>query len=240
MPVKPSQSASRVLAVLEAIAAHQPIGVRALARLLECDKSAMQRALKTLAEEGWIRATIEAPVRWEVSARIFAVANLAYGGNDLRQRARRVLERLRDETDETAMLVLPDLQNFVVADVVESRQVLRMAPHVGTKVSVRNTATGRAVLPYLSADQQLALLGEMPDPSMLETYAQTRERGYAISDGEINPGATNLAAPIIEVNGEAIGAIVLTAPRERLASASQHEAGRWVARAAQELSRGKA
>lgn len=239
MPVKRSQSAARVLSVLEAVAAQQPIGVRALARLLECDKSAVQRALMTLADEGWIRATIEAPVRWEVSARIFAVAQLAYGGNDLRQRARRTLERLRDETGETIMLALPDLHNFVIADVVESRQVLRMAPYVGTKVSVQNTATGRAMLPFMTEGEQLALLGQQPSREMREMFALTREQGFAVSDGEINPGATNLAAPIFEFNGQPVGAIVLTAPRQRLALLDHDELGRQLARAAQELSRGR-
>ena len=55
MSVKRSQSAARVLAVLECIARHQPIGVSELARLLQADKSAVQRAVMTLADDGWIR-----------------------------------------------------------------------------------------------------------------------------------------------------------------------------------------
>jgi IclR family acetate operon transcriptional repressor len=140
--IKRSHSGSRVLAVLEAIASHQPIGVSALARLLDEDKSAMQRTLMTLADEGWIRAVRELPVRWEVTARILAVANAAQGNNDLRQRARPFLEKLRDDSGETVLLVLPDQQNFVIADVAESREILRLVPSIGDVVSARNTATG--------------------------------------------------------------------------------------------------
>ena len=56
MAVKPLQSLQRALSVIEAIAANQPIGVAALARLLGEDKSAVQRDLMTLADAGWIRA----------------------------------------------------------------------------------------------------------------------------------------------------------------------------------------
>ena len=43
MAVKWSQSASRVLAVLEKIAEYQPVGISQLVRLLDADKSAVQR-----------------------------------------------------------------------------------------------------------------------------------------------------------------------------------------------------
>lgn len=238
MPVKRSQSGSRVLAVLEAIAGHQPIGVRALARLLDEDKSTVQRALMTLADGGWIRTTREQPVRWEVTAHILSVANAALGSSDLRRRARPLLERLRDDTGETILLVLPDLQNFVIADIVESRQALRMVPDVGIPVAARNTATGRAVLPFMDTARQISLLGAEPDGPLLESFEATRRNGYAISVGEINPAATNIAAPIFEFDGFPAGAIVVAAPSERLTPALQEAIGKMIVGTARELSRG--
>ena len=55
MAVKALRSATRVLSVLEAVASLQPVGLAAVARHLDEDKSAVQRALATLAEDGWIR-----------------------------------------------------------------------------------------------------------------------------------------------------------------------------------------
>jgi len=237
MPVKHSHSGSRVLAVLEAIATHQPIGVRALARLLEIDLSAMQRTLKTLEVEGWIRPTREPPVRWEVTARILLVANAAQGSNDLRRRARPLLEALRDDTGETVLLVVLEGQRFVIADVVESRQVLRLVPQIGTPVQARDTATARAVLPYLDDAQQAVLLGAEPDADSRAAFEATRRRAYAVSDGEINPAASNIAAPIFELDGAPVGAIVVLGPRERLTPALHATVGAKVLAAARELSR---
>ncbi len=77
MTVKRSRSATRVLSVLEAIAHHQPVGVSELARVLEDDKSAVQRAIMTLADSGWIEATPSTPRRWHLTAHILTVAHAA-------------------------------------------------------------------------------------------------------------------------------------------------------------------
>ena len=238
MPVKRSHSGSRVLAVLEAIASNQPIGVRALARVLDEDKSAVQRALVTLAEQGWIRAISEPPMRWEVSDHILAVAYAAHGSDHLRRRARPALERLRDETCETVLLVVPDVKHFVIADVVESRQMLRLVPHIGYLVAARDTATGRALLPFMPVERQIALLDGEPDSDLLALYELTRTRGYAISGGEINPLATNLAAPIFNFDGSPAGAVLVCAPSERLTPPLYDSVGAMLLRVAQELSRG--
>ena len=163
MTVKRSQSAARVLAVLECVARHQPVGVSELARTMKVDKSAVQRAVMTLADEGWIRTTSATPSKWQLTAHILAVAHLGHMRNDLRQRARGALEALRDESGETVLLVVPDIRRFVVIDALESRNMLRTVPQLGLAVPVRQSATSRAVLPYMSRDQQIDLLGEVPD-----------------------------------------------------------------------------
>lgn len=237
MSVKRSRSASRVLAVLETIARHQPVGVSELARLLEADKSAVQRAIMTLADEGWIHAAPGGPTRWQLTGHIHAVAHMAHGSNDLRQRARRVLETLRDESGETVLLTTPDLGQYVVIDVVESRQLLRTAPHVGMIVHVTDSATGRAFLPYMSRERQVELFGRSPDAAQLQAFALILEQGFAVSEGDLIGGSVNIAAPIFE-EGRPAGAVVVSAPKERLTPEHHARIGAMAARAARTLSRG--
>ena len=240
MAVKRSQSASRVLAVLEAIARHQPVGVSDLARLLGADKSAVQRAIMTLADEGWIYAAPGAPARWQLTAHILAVAHMGHRSNDLRQRARSTLEALRNESGETVLLTVPDMHRFVVIDALESRQLLRTVPHIGLAVPIRGSATSRAILPYMSPEQQIELLGELPDAALLDEFAATLKRGYSISEGDVADGSTNIAAPIFELDGDPAGAVVISAPSERLTSDRHASIGAMASRAARELSRGVA
>lgn len=237
MSVKRSKSASRVLAVLEMIARHQPVGVSELARLLDEDKSAVQRAIMTLADEGWIHTAPRGPTRWQLTGHIHAVAHMAHGSNDLRQRARGVLEALRDESGESVLLTAPDLGWFVVIDVLESRQLLRTAPHVGMVVHVADSATGRAFLPFMSRERQTEVLGQAPDAAQLEDIALTMERGYSVSEGDLIGGSINIAAPIFE-EGRPAGAVVISAPKERLTPEHHARVGAMTARAARSLSRG--
>ncbi len=105
MAVKRIKSAAKLLATFEAIAEHQPIGVGALARLLDADKSAQQRAIMSLADEGWIQAAPGEPTKWETTARIYVLAHLAQGHSGLRQRARVRLDALRSRTGESIFSV---------------------------------------------------------------------------------------------------------------------------------------
>jgi IclR family acetate operon transcriptional repressor len=236
--VKRNFSASRVLSVLEGIARRQPVGVSELARHLATDKSAVQRAIMTLADDGWIRAAPGKPTRWQLTAHILAVAHMGDGNGDLRQRARATLEALRDALDESILLVVPDIGRFVVIDVLESRQMLRTAPHVGMIVPARGSATSRAMLPHMSQEQQIDVLGELPDAALIADFPATLARGYSVSDGDVIAGSTNLAAPIFEVGDRPIAAVVVSAPSERLTRDRHPGIGAQLARAARSLSRG--
>jgi IclR family acetate operon transcriptional repressor len=234
--VKRSSSAARVLRVFEHTAALQPIGVSALARAIGADKSAVQRDLMTLADAGWIRAAAGAPGRWELTPHVLTLARPPHSTDDLRQRARPALERLRGETGETAYLTVPDGDQFVVLDALESQHMLRMVPPVGMIVPVRGSATARAILPHLTEDEQARLLGAPVTAALREEFAASRARGYAVNDGDIEPSAVSLAAAIVSRQGLPAGALVLTAPAERLVPARRGELGARLRQEAEALS----
>jgi IclR family acetate operon transcriptional repressor len=212
--------------------------VSTLARELGADKSAVQRAIMTLADEGWIHPAAAAPTRWQLTARILAVAHMGHNGNDLRQRARSTLEALRDESGETVLLTMQDMQGFVVIEAIESRQMLRAVPHIGMAVPVRGSATSRAMLPYMTLERQIQVLGKPPDASLLNDFAAMRKRGFSVSEGEVTAGATTIAAPILEVDGRPAAAVAISAPSGRMPVSSQRKIGAMVSRAARKLSHG--
>lgn len=237
MAVKGSSTAARVLVVFEAVAANQPVGVAALSRMLGIDKSAVQRALVTLSEQGWIQARADQAARWETTPRILNIAHSSHSKSELRHTIRQVLERLAMQTGETAMFNEPDGPHLVVTQVVESRQPLRMAPRIGAVIPARNSATGRILLPFLSRERQTELLGEPPDAALLALLDECRTRGYAASS-EVNAASTTLAAPVFEVDGRPIGVVAISGPAERMPPASHPKTAELVCRAANLVSRG--
>jgi IclR family acetate operon transcriptional repressor len=212
--------------------------VSALAKLLADDRSAVQRAVATLADAGWIRVAPEPPARWELTPHLFTLAHLPVSANDLRQRALSELQRLRDRTGETVFLAVPDASRFVVIESAESRYALRMTSRIGQVIQPRESATGRALLPYFDPGRQAAMLGHAPEPEELAEFAATRARGYGLSAGDVMPGATNLAAPIFDAAGAPVAALVVSGPSDRLTPERHAEIGALVARSAAKLSRG--
>lgn len=207
--------------------------------MLTLDKNAVQRAIVTLFETGWIGPAGGAREKgWELTAHIFAVAYLSHSKNDLRLRAKAELDALRNETGETTLLTVPDLRHFIVADVFESRQIVRATPSIGTIAPPRESATGLAIIPYLNRERQIEILGGVPDEYLAAQYRLTLERGYSLSADTPIPGVTSIAAPVFEADGTPRAAVVVISPSERMSADRQALIGEKVRQAARNLSRG--
>ncbi|MDE8650798.1 IclR family transcriptional regulator [Novosphingobium album (ex Liu et al. 2023)] len=235
MAVKRSSSATRMLAVFEAIARAQPLGVSALARLLDADKSAMQRDLMTLADAGWIRPAPGTGGQWELTPHILTLARPPHSNDSLRLRAAPILERLRTATGETAYLAVPDDDHFVVLGAAESHHLLRMVPAIGIVIPMHGSATARAVLPFLPESEQERLLGTPLSAATRREFARTRARGFAVNDEEIQPGAVAMASAILGGDGLPAGSLVLTGPAERLAPGRRDAIGEMLRDGARQL-----
>jgi IclR family acetate operon transcriptional repressor len=236
MTVKRVRSAERVLFALEVLAEHQPIGVGALARLLEDDKSAVQRALVTLHAAGWIRPAGGDQTRWELTTRALVVAHHAQRRLGLRQRARAALDALRDETGESIILAVPDNDRIVIVDVVESRQLVRTAPHVGMVIPAATSATGQAILAAMDDDEHRAFVGGVTSDDMRAELALVRERGWSLNADDVARGATSVGAAILGTDGQPLGGIAVSGLSERMPLDVQEKYGRRVAEVAAVIS----
>jgi IclR family acetate operon transcriptional repressor len=238
MAVKPLQSLARALEVIEAVAAHQPVGVAELARITGEDKSALQRVLVTLRESGWIRPSGDRVTRWELTARPLVVAGQARRRNDLLARARPVLEQLREATGETAALAVPDAGRIVAVDVVESHRLVRTAPRVGMVFPSATSAAGLAMFAAM-APEEIARYDLGPvdpaDPGFAADLELTRRQGWSLNAGVVHAGATSVGAAVLDAAGRPVAAIIVSAPSERLAEADHARIGRLIAGAAEDL-----
>lgn len=236
MAVQKNQSAEMVIKVLETVAEHQPIGVGDLARIMGRTKSSVQRALVTLAGCKWIR-TAGKPTRWELSERIHTIAWLGQSHSDLRNRARPLLEALRQETGETIVLEVPEDRRMVIVEALESRQKVRTSAAVGMVVAIDASASGIAILARLDEAAQAELLGRAPGEALKRKLDETRSQGYSLDrEGQI-AGLTNIGAAVFE-GGRPVAAVVLGAPSERLPKSRYRETAELVIETARRLSRG--
>jgi DNA-binding IclR family transcriptional regulator len=236
LPVNANKSGGRLLAVIEQIARSQPIGVRNLARVMDTEKSAVQRAVTTLAEAGWIHAPAGPSGGWELTVRILNLALMSHGSNSLRQRIRPLLNSLRDETGETAYLAIPDTDGLVVTEVAESQQSLRLVVPVGVALPFRDSAAGRAILAHLPAGEREVLLGGAPTGEFADMLQQIVAAGHAtICDSDANT-AVSIASPVFDMQGRPVGALVISAVGARTSPENQARFSGLLYRAARDLS----
>lgn len=237
MPVKPIQSAVRVLEALELVARHQPLGLTELARHLGTDKSSAQRVLATLDRAGWIRTTTgDAPVRWELTARILSVARDVRATAGLRERIHAAMVDLRDRTGETVVCAVPDGDRVVLGDVVESAQLVRSAPTVGLVIPTEKSASGRALLAAMSPAERERLAGRALTRRTHAELDAVRERGFSVSiAGDVADGSTNLGAAILDERGAPVAALAISAVTSRISPATQRRMARQLQTAVAEL-----
>ncbi|WP_107985903.1 IclR family transcriptional regulator [Rhodococcus sp. OK519] len=233
--VKTLGTLARGLRVVEAVAAHQPVGLTELSRLLDEDKSALQRTLATLHDAGWIHPLPDSPPRWEVSTKPLIVAGRAIASSPLPIRARALLGSLRDATGETAHLAIVDDGAIAVVDVAEGKQIVRTALQVGQIHPPEVSAAGRAVCARLTPEARTALTSH-PEALLDDAgYAEIRTRGWSVCEGAIAPGSTSIAAAVLNSSGHPIGAVVVSGPDTRLTPDRFAEVGALVRDVAAEL-----
>ena len=236
------------LRVLEEIAAHQPIGVSDLARLLAISKTTAHRALLTLAEGGWIEASGDRRALWRLSVRALSVGGRAVDSQGgLRGVAVPVMEDLRRSTEETIHLLVRDRTHVVLIERLDGIRAVRVFNPVGGRASIFRTSAGKAMLGKATADELAELMGILrsraelgaQDPdSFLAELGEVRKRGFAINLGSNQPDVHAVAAAIVGANGGAVAAVTVSAPPERLDAETCERIGPLVVDAARRISVG--
>ena len=151
----------------------------------------------------------------------------------VRDMVRRQVRLLRDATEETAGYYVRDrLERFCV-ETAASEEFLRrtLSVHVrrplfvgsAGKVFIAFAETGADALLELMRREEISVSGSQIERLRTECR-RVRERGWAVSQGEVAPEAWGVAAPVF-VGGVLIGALATTAPKERRSEARIAEHG---------------
>ncbi|MGP4020910.1 IclR family transcriptional regulator [Saccharopolyspora sp. 5N708] len=233
------------LRVLEEVATRQPIGVGELARALDMPKSSVQRALLTLNTAGWIRPASGEVRRWVMTTKALAVGGRASGDLGLRDAATPIMEDLRQRTEETIHLTVPEEDKVVLIERLETSNPLRISMALGHALPLHASANGKAVLANSGPDVLKRLLAdELPrytddtitDPNqMLAELARIRECGFAVNHGEWRSDVGSVAAAVLEGPEKPIASLSVNIPMSRLTKESEAVFGLAVGEAARNL-----
>lgn len=223
----------KVMAILESF----PNGVRrmdppAMAKALGISTPTAYRLMKGMAAHGLLEQDVHG---YRLGVTLLHLGSRVADGLDVRHVARAHMEWLRDQTSENAELHLRHGHNRVPIEVVPSPLNLRPMGQVGVPLPVYGGASAKVLLAWLEPDERATLAlashqrdgGDHPfDGATFERrLTATREQGYAVSDGEREPGVAAVAAPIRDRFGGVVAAMVLSAPSARLKKKAARNAG---------------
>lgn len=239
------QVVATALRVLEEVITGQPLGVSELARRTRMPKSTVQRALLTLADEGWIQPDPEGSKTWIQTPKILALASRGRGAG-IRDIAMPVMKKLLEAVNENVHLTVRQNDDVVVLDKVDSSHPVRVFDPLGTTIPLHASASGKAILAWSGDDSIEDYLNHrlathftadtITDPDSLRTELEhIRESGYSYNRGEWRSEIKGIAAPIHEKHGTPRFAVSLSIPDHRLPETKVPELAALVTEAARNI-----
>lgn len=239
------RSVVTALELLELLAAEPDLGVAAIGRRLGVAKSTAHRMLGTLRAKGYVQLVPEQK-SYRLGMRLHELGELVASRNQLRDHALPLLEVLRNQTGETAHLAVPEGGQMFYVERLESYQGLRFSSRVARLRPIHLTSSGKAVAAFNPVVAKAAIDQgfEVRTPRTIRSKAQflrclaeTRERGYAFSVEEDEPGLASVAAPVFDRTRTARAALSVAGPVTRIAGEHTEQMARRVLAAARQLSR---
>jgi DNA-binding IclR family transcriptional regulator len=238
------QSVGRALRLLEVVAATAPRGetVTTLASRCDINRATAWRLLGTLEARGLVERD-PTTNRYRIGLAMIRMSAAA-GYDGLVRRTRHVLERVSEQTGETADLAVAGQQGVTYVGEVAPPSVMAIN-WVAREVPLHATSTGKAFLAWLPRDEARGML-DLPLPRFTDTTVtdpealmaeliETRERGYAECAGELEPALYGVSAPILNLDGRPLGVFSIWGPVDRVPVSRFPELGPLVVEAAAEV-----
>lgn len=211
--VRPLSSVLKTLAVLDAMAdVRKSVRLVELTRMIGGERGTVYQRLVTLMEAGWVEQLEDGSFR--LTMHPARLANAALEQANLGDRTVPVLQKLVDDTAETASLAVLDGAEARIVQRVESEGVLRAELKVGARLSLDNSASGRVLAAFVAPEKlQRWIEGgiTLPSTDMLD---KVRRERFAIS-GDRMTGIMASAAPVFEASGRILAALSLVGPQQR-------------------------
>jgi IclR family acetate operon transcriptional repressor len=212
------QALDRLVAILEDVARRPaPAGAAEVAESMGLPLSTVARLMRQLADEQLLERS-ERDGRYALGPRLFALARAATSRLHIVERARPVLEQLRDTTGETTSLhVLSGVQRVCLLE-VQSQHALRRVVPAGMTSPLAGTATGEVLLAGAAETDRRAAIDAagLPAAERLALAGRLdaiRANGYALVDDWVE-GLTGLSAPIAAAE-RTVAAISISGPNTR-------------------------
>ncbi|MGI9237352.1 MAG: IclR family transcriptional regulator, partial [Woeseiaceae bacterium] len=147
-PPQGAQAALRALRLLKLFTPEKPeLRLAEVSALTGLNKTTTHRLLQALQSEQMLDRN-PAGGAYRLGTALMALGVQALSSNDLRRRARPLLDHMAKETGETATLEVPIDNSMLILDEVTGSHVVAAAGNVGTRWPIHATSTGKALIAF--------------------------------------------------------------------------------------------
>lgn len=241
-------AAAQALAILTLLARRPtPVSAATIARDLGLPRSSTYHLLAVLVEQGYA-VHLPEERRYGLGVAAFELGFAYTRQAPLERIARPRLTRLADAAGHSAHLAA--LHGRDVLYVVEERVAGRpsLVTDVGVRLPASLTASGLALLAALPPAQVRALfpsadlfvqrhgVGPTSLSQLRRKLSATRQRGYAVEDGQVTPGLASVGVAVLDHTGHPDAAVAVTYPVEDVDDAARDTVVELVRACAAEIS----
>jgi IclR family acetate operon transcriptional repressor len=212
--------------VLAFVSERRGMILSAIAEDLDESPATVYRVLITLEGQGMVEfdATDQS---WHIGPMAFVIGARFLRRTSLVERARPIMRRLMEVTGETANLGIERNGAVLFLSQVETNASIRAFFPPGTLSPIHASGIGKALLAQMDAAQRDRCLSDggleaftpntIVDPAaLMADLGLIRERGFSFDDEERTLGMRCIAAPVFDINLEAVAGISVSGPTSRV------------------------
>lgn len=231
-PTYQVRALERGLQVLGDLAAgSQPASLQDLHQRLGFNKATLLRLVDVLQRQGFIESDPESG-RYRLGIRAFEVGNAYLANAPLEQIAQPYLQKLSEQTAQTANLgVLAGNEVVHLASVAPDRP-LRFQTRTGFRDQLHATGLGKVLAAHLAPEAQEVLLRQAPFPArtshtiteadaLRAQFALIQANRFAEDREENTAGLVCLAAPVRDARGQVVAALSISGLAHEFTDASR-------------------
>lgn len=223
-PKNAVKGVERAFRILELLEKHDGLHLTALATEMGVAKSTAHRYLKTMESMGYL---VRENDEYYLSHRFIHFATHVRTRDPRYESIKEKIEHVADVTGELVQFVTEEHGQAVYVLQAVGDQGVKIDTQTGKHDPIHTTAAGKAILSTWPADRVEAFVENhglsqltphsITDPDVLFEELETVEsRGYAVNDQENIEGLKAISVPIRTGNGEALGAISVSGPTNRM------------------------
>lgn len=213
-------SVEKALQVIECFDLKSPsLTLDELSKKTGFSKPTVFRMISSLEKFGYLkRINEDGQMKFQLGMAFLEKSYIVNSHFDIRELAKQEMLSLRNETGLSVQLAIRDGNEAIYIEQFEALTAFRVFPQVGRRVPLYAAACPRVLLAYIRSEEQKAILDSYTymafTPHTKINYElifsdlnSIREKGFAVSKGELHEGTAAIAVPIFDINHNVIAAL---------------------------------